>query len=271
MTWILEGAAIVCLIYYGILSAYVGFSVSFYLFWPALAAVLLVLAGGLHYYSRHCETVPLWIPVSAATALGALLLIFAVTEVLIGWSALTSTRQAVDYVIVLGAKVRGTELSNSLRERLDRAVEYAEANPNTILVLSGGQGDDKIMSEARAMYEYLQYNGIEKERLLIEDQSSNTVQNISFSRKVIERHEFYKAQAAQASLKESYRERSEADPVKVAVLTSNYHLFRAKSIARKQGIENVAGIAAPGDPILAVHMWVRESFAVLKDKFMGRM
>ena len=74
---------------------------------------------------------------------------------------------------------------------------------------------------------------------------------------------------ARESLLDSYKERS--DSVKIAVLTSNYHVFRAKSIARKQGIYNISGIAAPGDPVLAIHMWVRECFAVLKDKFMGKM
>ena len=88
---------------------------------------------------------------------------------------------------------------------------------------------------------------------------------------MIERQEFYKAQSAQARLQEYYQERSQEDPVRIAVLTSDYHLFRAKSIARKQGLSGVTGIAASGDPVLAIHMWVRECFAVLKDKFMGRM
>ena len=86
---------------------------------------------------------------------------------------------------------------------------------------------------------------------------------------VIDYQEKYKAMEARESLLDSYKERS--DSVKIAVLTSNYHVFRAKSIARKQGIYNISGIAAPGDPVLAIHMWVRECFAVLKDKFMGKM
>lgn len=194
---------------------------------------------------------------------------FVAVELLIGWSAVTSTRRAAEYVIVLGAKVRGSELSNSLKKRLDKALEYAENNPNTVLVLSGGKGEGEDISEAEAMYDYLQYNGIPESQLLLEEQSVNTVQNIVFSKKVIDYQEKYKAMEARESLLDSYKERS--DSVKIAVLTSNYHVFRAKSIARKQGIYNISGIAAPGDPVLAIHMWVRECFAVLKDKFMGKM
>ena len=120
------------------------------------------------------------------------------------------------------------------------------------------------------MYEYLQYNGIPEDKLLIEDQSSDTVQNIEFSRTVIDRQEYNKAQAARAHLMEFYRERPDGDTIQIGILTSNYHVFRAEAIARRQEIEPV-GVAAACDPVLAVHLWLREAFAVLKDKFMGRL
>ncbi len=271
MTWVLEGAAVLCLLYYGLIAVYSGLSTSFSIFWPALAVVLALLSAAIHFYGHHRQQIPPWIPVSIATACTACALIFAVTELLIGWGAVTSMRrQAADYVIVLGAQVRGDKPSRSLQKRLDTALDYAENNPNTMLVLSGGQGDGEDISEARAMFEYLQYNGIPAERMLLEDQSVNTVQNITFSTKVIERQEHYKALAAQEMLMESFRERPKGD-IKIAVLTSDFHVFRAKSIAKKLGVFNVSGIAAPTDPFLAVHMWIREGFAVLKDKFMGKL
>ncbi len=271
MTWFLEGAAVLCLIYYAVIAMYSGLSTSFSLFWPALAVILLLMAGGIHLYHRKGLFVPVWVPVSVATAFAACALIFTVTEACIGWGVLSSKAQAADYVIVLGARVQGTELSNSLKARLDRALEYSKDHPNTFLVLSGGKGEGEEVSEARAMYEYLEQNGIPARQLLLEDQSSNTVENITFSRKVIERQEYYKDQAARAHLRDKYRARSDGDEIRIGVLTSNYHVFRAKAIAKKQGIWNPVGIAASGDPVLAVHMWIREGFAVLKDKFMGRM
>ena len=64
--------------------------------------------------------------------------------------------------------------------------------------------------------------------------------------------------------------RPDGDTIRIGILTSNYHVFRAEAIARRQEIEPV-GVAAACDPVLAVHLWLREAFAVLKDKFMGRL
>ena len=254
MVWFLGGTAVLCLLYYIIIVIYSGVSTSFALIWPCLAIFLGLLAAGWWFGSQHEGRIPVWIGVSVGTVCAAGLLILVITEVL----------------SVLGARVRGAKISNSLKQRLDRAIEYSEEYPNTVLVLSGGKGPGEEISEARAMYEYLQYNGIPEDKLLIEDQSSDTVQNIEFSRTVIDRQEYNKAQAARAHLMEFYRERPDGDTIRIGILTSNYHVFRAEAIARRQEIEPV-GVAAACDPVLAVHLWLREAFAVLKDKFMGRL
>ena len=57
----------------------------------------------------------------------------------------------------------------------------------------------------------------------------------------------------------------------VAVLSSSFHLFRALAIARKAGFAEISGIAASTDPVMAVHLWLRETAAVLYGKFMGRL
>lgn len=270
MTWILEGTAVFCLLYYGIIVMYSGFGTSFALFWPILAIILAASAGLLHYYYRHPGQIPQWVTVSAATVVSALLAVFILVELLIGLGALTSTKHAVDYVIVLGAKVNGEQISSSLKKRLDKAVKYAENNPNTMLVLSGGQGEGENISEAEAMYDYLVFNGVPKSQLLVERESSNTKENIIFSKEIINRHEKWKMAAARQSLEDSFQEPDYND-VKIAVLTNNFHVYRAKEIAKKQGLGDVYGISASCDMILAPHYWVRECFAVLKDKFMGAM
>lgn len=271
MTWILQGAAVLCLIYYGIIVVYSGLSTSFALFWPVMSVVLVLCSAALIFYRRHQELVPVWMTVAATTAVSAIVAVFIVVELLICLGALTSTNKAVDYVVVLGTKVNGNELSNSLKKRLDKALKYAENNPNTMLVLSGGQGSDEEMSEAQAMYDYLAFNGVAKEQLLTENRSRNTKENILFSKEVIERQEEWKVAVAKLNLKENYVGRSESDDIKIGVLTNNFHVFRAKEIARKQGMKNVYGISAPSDGLMALHFWVRECFAVLKDKFMGNM
>ena len=253
MVWFLGGTAVLCLLYYIIIVIYSGVSTSFALIWPCLAIFLGLLAAGWWFGSQHEGRIPVWIGVSVGTVCAAGLLILVITEVLIGWSAITATGQPADYVIVLGARVRGTKISNSLKQRLDRAIEYSEEYPNTVLVLSGGKGPGEEISEARAMYEYLQYNGIPEDKLLIEDQSSDTVQNIEFSRTVIDRQEYNKAQAARAHLMEFYRERPDGDTIRIGILTSNYHVFRAEAIARRQEIERGSCVrpGAGGAPVAA--------------------
>lgn len=271
MTWILEGAAILCLIYYGIIAVYSGLSTSFALFWPVMSVAFLCSAAVLHYYHRHQDIIPVWLTVSVTTAVSAVFAIFVVVELLIALGALTATSQAVDYVVVLGAKVNGKEPSNSLKKRLDKALEYAENNPNTMLVLSGGQGPDEDMSEARVMYDYLEFNGVAREQLLMETQSANTTENIIFSGELIAEQEKWKVMMAKLNLQDNYVGRSAGDDIRIGILTNSFHVFRAKEIAKKQGMKNVYGISAPSDRVLALHFWVRECFAVLKDKFMGNM
>ena len=118
------------------------------------------------------------------------------------------TNEQYDYVIVLGARVRGTTVTKSLRKRLDKAFEYIEKNDNTILVLSGGQGNGEDVSEAQAMYDYLVQKGVDKSRLLLEDKSTSTVENIEYSMKIIEKN-------------------SQNATVEVGFITNNFHVFRA--------------------------------------------
>lgn len=270
MTWILEAAAVLCLIYYGILIIYSGAATSFILFWPVCAVCLLMLAGAIHFRRRHPEAVPVWLSVAVTTVLAAAVAVFVAVELCIAAAALFSTKQAMDYVIVLGAKADKTQPSRSLKKRLNKALEYAENNPNTILVLSGGRGSDESVSEAQVMYDYLRFNGVPGDQLLMEPRSRNTKENIAFSKEVIERHELWKAAVLRGSQEDCHYKREE-DPVKIGIITSDFHLLRAEGIARKQGIRDIQGIAAPGDPVMALHLWVRECFAVLKDKFLGVM
>ena len=165
-----------------------------------------------------------------------------------------SGREEADYCIVLGARVRGRELTSSLERRLRRAYIYAVAHPRCILVLSGGQGEGEDISEAEAMYGYLYGRGLRSNRFILEDRSTDTVENIRNSLDIIRK-----------------REANTPREPRVAVVTSNFHIFRAKHIAKKNGQENVTLVASSSDPILMLHLWVREGIAVLKDKFMGRM
>ena len=253
MTWFFIIAAILCLVYFVVLLLYVGFGGSALYIWPILSECFGLLAFWIHLQQKHPAS--LRIRVSVITAVCAAAAIFLAVEGLITVSAVTASgREAADYCIVLGARVRGRELSSSLERRLRRAYIYAVAHPKCILVLSGGQGEGEDLSEAEAMYGYLYGRGIRANRFILEDKSENTVENIRNSLSLIRRWEA-----------DTPREE------KVAIVTSNFHIFRAKHIAEKLGQEDVITVASSADPILVLHLWVREGLAVLKDKFMGRM
>ncbi|MCM3022681.1 YdcF family protein [Weizmannia ginsengihumi] len=119
-----------------------------------------------------------------------------------------------EYALVLGAKVNGKELSNALRYRLEAALEYANRYPAVKLILSGGQGPDEEVSEAEAMKTFLVERGISEDRLILESASTSTYENILFSKKLLPR-------AVKA----------------VTLITNDYHLKRAKVIAKRLGLK----------------------------------
>ncbi len=149
---------------------------------------------------------------------------FAVTEALIIKASLGSDDTDCRYIVVLGAKVNGTEPSISLSDRLDAAYDYLTENPGAIAVLSGGQGEDENLTEAECMFRQLTARGIDPQRLWMEEQATSTWENLKFSLNLIE-------------------EKTGTRPQKIGLLSSEYHLFRAGLFARDCGVEAV-GIPA---------------------------
>lgn len=149
-------------------------------------------------------------------------------------------KEDLDYIIVLGAQVRKSGPSRVLRYRLDKAIEYLNENPDTICIVSGGQGANEHISEAQGMAEYLTEHGIPSERILLEDQSVNTAQNISNSKKLMK------------------------DGASVGIVTNDFHMFRALQIAKKQGFKDAYGIASESNRIYLLNNMIREFFAMIK-------
>ena len=246
--WAAGAGAVLCLIYYAVIVFYSGFSTSFSWIWPAAALFLLALTGGGIYNRLHPRRCPLWVPVSALTFLGASLMILCVTEVFVFLGALSGDVSGLDYVIVLGAKVENGRISNSLEKRLQKAIEYAERNPETILILSGGQGSDEPGTEAQGMYDYLVGRGIAPQRIIKEEASRNTYENILFSGQLFDMEE-----------------------AEVGIVTSNFHVFRALRLARAAGYQNVCGIAARSHFGVLPNNMLREFFGILKDFVVGNL
>ena len=89
------------------------------------------------------------------------------------------TRSGTRWIIVLGAQVRGRKITDSLKRRLDSALEYLKEHPDVHVIVSGGQGNDEEVTEAYAMAQYLERAGIDCRRIIQEDASVNTLENLS--------------------------------------------------------------------------------------------
>ena len=143
-------------------------------------------------------------------------------------------------VVVLGCKVKDGAPSLMLKKRLDAAISYLESEPEVKVIVSGGKGDDEIMSEAECMFRYLTDKGIEASRIYREDKSVSTEENLSFSSKIIKENSL---------------------PEDLTIITDGYHQLRADMLAERLGIK-AYNISAHTSRWLVPTYWVREWFGV---------
>ena len=168
-----------------------------------------------------------------------LLMAAAITEGFILQASKGSAETESDYLIVLGAGVNGTTPSLSLQERLDAAYDYLLAHPHTICVVSGGQGNGEDITEAACMYNDLTRRGISPERILLEDRSTSTRENLLFSQAIIDAD-------------------PTVSPARVAILSAEYHLFRANLMAHDLGLDPILVPARTSWLSLRVNYFLRE-------------
>lgn len=190
--------ALVCLCIIGI--------ILFYGFMPMVGRVL-------PRFARVCTIV-------FTLALICGLILFGVTEYFIIRASFGTPETQVDYLVVLGAKVRQDGPSVSLWDRIYEAVSYLNAHPDTIAIVSGGQGEDEPITEAKSMHDELVKLGISEDRIWMEYKATSTDENLRYSLDLIE-------------------EKTGRRPQTLGVLSSEYHLFRASLMAKKLGIEFV--------------------------------
>lgn len=152
-----------------------------FIVWIGIAVILFALAGLLHMgiWDRIPQIVR-WI---FGILCGIFFLSFLVIEGMVIHQMHAQGEDNLDYVIVLGAQVHADKPSVVLKYRLDEAILYLNENPETVCIVAGGQGKNEPYSEAYGMAQYLMQNGIDKERILLEDQSKTTEENLRYSRK----------------------------------------------------------------------------------------
>ena len=184
------------------------------------------------------------VKIIASILMGLCALALLIVEIPIVKAAADRSKQDAPYVVVLGAAVYGTDPSITLQHRLEGAARYLDTNPQAKAVVSGGQGEGEDISEAECMRRYLVEHGIAADRILLEDRSTSTKENLAFSKEVIE------ADGGDAS--------------RIAIISSAYHLYRAKRMASALGMDAIGVAGSDGYPIYMFGMYLREAAAVAK-------
>lgn len=223
-----------------------GFGTKFFLIWGAMGAAFLFI-GFLLTRREFIASLPKWLKIAAVSGFCAAAVLFILVEGLIFSMYGGNARPGADYLIVLGAQWKRSGPSEVLRRRLDTAVKYLRENPRTLAVVSGGQGPDELIAEAEGMRQYLIDAGIDAERILTEDKSTNTRENLAFSAGLIDKEEG-----------------------RTVIVTNNFHVFRAVKIAQKQGYQ-AEGLAAGSVAWMAPNNLLREFLGVLKDFLVGNL
>lgn len=201
-----------------------------------LLGVLLVM---LPYLWKRLQSKPkIRLVIGIITGIG-LLFCISVSALMVwaGWFNPPPT-EGQTAVIVLGSKINGDKPSLMLQRRLDKAAEYLQSNTDAICVVSGGQGADEDYPEAVVMEKYLISRGVDKERILVEQQSTNTRQNIRLSCEMLD---------------------SNIDNIVIA--TDGFHQLRAQVFAKSEGI-NSTGIPSLTPWGLLPSYWIREILGV---------
>lgn len=239
-------AGALCIAYY----LACGFGVRFgqSMLWVWLAAGVVFLARYAVVRVSLVRGVPLpypvWLIHASRVGCGALLALFLAVEGVILAGSGCDCPPNVDYLLILGAKTA----SVTIEGRVAVAAEYLTENPKTIAIVTGGKGSDEQLSEGAYMRNRLIELGVGEDRILLEDRSADTAENMLFSRALIPEED-----------------------ASIGIVSNDYHLFRAKGLARKVFPGKIYALPLRSKPLTFPHYMMREFFAVAKDFLNGKM
>jgi uncharacterized SAM-binding protein YcdF (DUF218 family) len=184
------------------------------------------------------------IPKTAHIAVGAACLIPLIFMTFLAiYGKLDNVTYDEDVVIVLGAGIHGEQVSRPLAYRLDSAVDYHKKNPRAVIIVCGGQGFQEDITEALAMERYLIAKGIPQEKIIQEDKSTSTYENISFAKEILDGYF--------------------PDGFSSVVITNDFHVYRATQIAQYAGV-SAKHMGAPTVWYALPASYMREIFSVVK-------
>lgn len=151
----------------------------------------------------------------------------------------------IDYLLILGSSLKSNEITQTLRSRLEKGAELLKEYPHLMVVVTGGKGSDILLPEAHLMQKVLiEEYGIDKERIILEDQAHNTFENLLWSKPLL-------------------------PDQKIAIITNDFHSIRTSFLAKRVGIKHV--IVGARSPLPKRYKWeLREHLAIIKSWIFDR-
>ncbi|TYR77860.1 YdcF family protein [Rossellomorea vietnamensis] len=192
-----------------------------------------------------------WLRIIQRTALvayGLFFVSFGAVQIMLMLEAGREIPDDIDYAVILGAGLKGEELSETLKSRLEAGADYLQEHPEVPVIVSGGQGEGEDIPESTAMFRYLTSHGISEDRITEENQSTTTWENLRNSKAILE-------------------SKGEEDG-KILIITSDYHVFRATLTGKQLGLDS-SGLAGESGFFIKINYMIREYFAVVKTVFIG--
>ena len=238
--------AAACFAYYPVAATFAVAAASGTWVWLIGGAIAAAWGAYLLATSFTGHRLPRAIRIAFVAVVLAAVLIFGIFEAALLYVYRETPVEEPDYLLILGALVVGDEPSAALRTRIDAAADYLLKHPAVQALCIGTAGDGENISEAECIRRGLVSRGVADDRLLLEEQSATTSENLRFARKML------------------------PEDAAIAVVTNDFHVFRAEMYARSAGFTAVSGLAAPFGGPLVPHYLVREFMAFTSDVLAGR-
>lgn len=239
---------IICIWYFIKITSFIGYLNTFSLIWVFIGIIFIFIAVFMKKISILFTKMHKFIKLLCLIFITLFSLSFIIIEGLIIINAKTKHSDNANYLILFGAGLNRNTPSLTLVGRIDATINYSKNNPYTKIIVSGGKGSNEKLSEAEVMSKALQNNGVDINRIVIEDKSKNTYEDLKYSGEMIENVE-----------------------KKIVMASSEFHLFRIQCIAKKLGYKNMGTLAGRTPPILLPNYYVREYFAIIKELTMGNI
>lgn len=212
----------------------IGHSILFAIVWFVFAILEIAIAMYSFYLMKKQSKWGMVLSVLTSSWLT----IQAVLSIVILCASISFNTGNADKVFVLGYQLEDNQMTSTLISRVDKAYEYAKKNDDSIIIVSGGITRNNKVSEASLMKNALMSYGLDEDRIIVEENSKDTIENIKYCKNLISSGE------------------------EVVIISSHYHCARIKLIANEQGLD-VKTIGASCPIHLLMNQLMIEKIAIL--------